>query len=555
MRAIVKEFERRQTEHFSILKKVFTGKNVRQIARQYYKYVPDLKGSPEDLIHAMPGIDRDGIKIAIISHFDLRLAERAIFNAKELAELTGLTEREVEVALQAISLRPGDLETARAEHLFLDNPVWQCPIVDLDGSFFIPIPQMAFSHIHRIMDRLCAEAGLKEQLSKARSRMLENKVEETFRRALPGAEIRSSLKWTLGDQQFETDLLVVIDRTVVIAEAKSNRLTAEGLRGAPDRVRRHVADLVLFPSQQSERLSTLIEGARNGDPIALEVMEQTKLDATQIDNVVRLSVTLDDMSILTSAESDFKALGWVPGDHELAPTILISDLGCIADVLADPLQFLHYLSERSFFQKNFNLLGDELDFLGLYLATGFNLSALQRDDMQLVPSGMSEPLDRYYNGRDAGIHVPKPKMKLSPSFSRILRHLVEKRPPGWTTIGMHLLGCAGPSEQATIERQLDGLRRTVQKTHRHGQLNSLHIQPPDNRKARIIFFAFPAVKRTSMRRDMEQLASEALEDENVHDCIVFGRNTDQWDKPYDTVIFVQSGHGRTNANGEAAHSQ
>src|SRR5690606_15502349 len=131
--------------------------------------------------------------------------------------------------------------------------------------------------------------------------------------------------------------------------------------------------------------------------------------------------------------ADFKAVGWVPADHDLAPTILISDLGCITDILENPLQVLHYLAERSFFQKAFDLLGDELDFLGLYLVTGFNLAAMQRKDMRFVPSGMSAPLDRYYTSRDAGIRLPKPKMILRPTFARIIAHLADKRPSGWTT--------------------------------------------------------------------------------------------------------------------------
>lgn len=546
LRVIVAEFERRQSEHFKTLKKVYTGKNPRQIARHYFKYVPGLQGTPDEFVAAMPGIDRKGMMAVIMSHFDLRLAERATFTAADLAALTGFSEIEITAALQAIALKPGDLGEAKAEYLFLGNPVWERPVVDLGELFFIPIPQMAFSHIHRIMDHLCAEAGLKDQLSEVRSRFLENKLEETFRHALPGADIRPSVKWTAGDQQFETDLLVVIDRTVIIAEAKSNRLTPEGLRGAPDRVRRHVTDMVLAPSLQSARLAQLIENARLGDPAAIQVMKETKLDQSRIDRVIRVSVTLDDLSVLTSAETDFKAVGWVPADHDLAPTILISDLGCITHILDNPLQALHYLAERSFFQKAFDLLGDELDFLGLYLVTGFNLAAIQQTGMRFVPSGMSAPLDRYYNGRDAGIKLPKPKMSLRPTFSQIIDHLANKRPPGWTTMGLHLLACADPSEQALAERKLKELRGIVRKYFRNPQhLNSLQIQPPEDRKARVLFFLFPEVMRATMRTDMEQLAAEVLEDGKVEACVIFGRNIDKWDRPFEAVLLVHADPAKT----------
>lgn len=541
LRVVVAEFERRQSEHFNILKKVYRGKNPSQIARYYFKYVQGLQGTPEEFVAAMAGIDRKGMMAMIMSHFDLRLAERATFTAADLASLTDLPEAEITMVLQAIALEPGDLREVKSEYLFLGNPVWERPVVDLGEIFFIPIPQMAFSHIHRIMDRLCADAGLRDRLSDARSRFLENKLEDIFRRALPGADIRPSVKWTVRDQQFETDLLVIIDRTVVIAEAKSNRLTPEGLRGAPDRVRRHVTDMVLAPSLQSARLAQLIEDAQSGDPAAMQVLKEMDLDQGRIDRVIRLSVTLDDLSTLTSAEADFKAVGWVPAEHDLAPTILISDLECITDILDNPLQVLHYLAERSFFQKAFDLLGDELDFLGLYLATGFNLAAMQRENIRFVPSGMSAPLDRYYTSRDAGIKLSKPKMSLRPTFSRIVNHLVAKRPPGWTTIGLHLLACADPSEQALIERKLAELRGVVRKTFRNPQhLSSLQIQPPEDRKARVIFFLFPEVMRAAMRQDAERLAAEALESGKIETCVVFARCTEQWDKPYDAVLLANS---------------
>lgn len=541
LQAVVAEFERRQSEHFSVLKKVNTGKNTRQMARNYYKYVPGLEGTPDAFVTAMNGASREQVMVMIMSHFDLRLADRATFTSEQLAELTGVSEPEVRAAMKAISLAPGDLASEKPEYLFLTNPVWERPLIDLGESFFIPVPQMAFSHIHRIMDRLCEMASQKVQLSKVRARFLENELVETLKRALPGSEIRSGVKWSIDDQQFETDVLLTIDRTIVIAEAKSARLTQEGLRGAPDRVKRHVTDLVLAPSIQSERLAKLIDDAKSGDAAAMAVATKLELAPDKIDRVIRLSVTLDDMSVLTSAEVELKEAGWVPPDHDLAPALLISDLGCVADILTNPIQVLHYLSERSFFQKVFDLLGDELDFLGLYLVTGFNLAAIQRKEMQFVPSGMSAPLDQYYTSRDAGINIPKPKVKLGKAFTRIIEQLATKRPPGWTTIGLYLLACADPGEQAEVDRKLDELRGMVRKNYRDPKhINSLQIHPPERRKAGVLFFVFPGSRRDSMREDMEQLAAEFLEGTDLDACVLIGKSADRWDAPYEALLLVHS---------------
>lgn len=389
------------------------------------------------------------------------------------------------------------------------------------------------------MDRLCETAGQKERLSNIRARFLENELVETFERALPGAEIRSGVKWSIDEQQFETDVLLTIDRTVVIAEAKSARLTQEGLRGAPNRVRRHVTDLVLAPSVQSERLAKLIDDAKGGDNAAIALAIKLDLAPDKIDRVIRLSVTLDDMSVLTSAEVELKEAGWVPHDHDLAPALQISDLGCVADILSNPIQLLHYLSERAIFQKGFQLLGDELDFLGLYLATGFNLAAIQCKDTQLVPSGMSAAIDRYYTSRDAGITLPKPKMKLGKTFNRIIEHLATKRPSGWTTSGLYVLACADPDEQAAIDRKLSELRSMVRRNYRDPMhINSLQINPPERRKAGVLFFVFPGSRRDRMREDMEQLASEFVVEADHTACVLIAKNADRWETPYEALCLI-----------------
>lgn len=79
--------------------------------------------------------------------------------------------------------------------------------------------------------------------------------------------------WTLGDQQFETDAIVVVDRTLIIAGAKSHRVTPQGLPGAPDRLKRHLTDPLISPSIQSERLAGLVASARAGDPAARTITD------------------------------------------------------------------------------------------------------------------------------------------------------------------------------------------------------------------------------------------------------------------------------------------
>ncbi|WMT75789.1 hypothetical protein [Bradyrhizobium sp. Ash2021] len=539
MHCAVSEYERRQTEHWERFRRVLRGNNPRQIFRLYFKNVPGLVGNAEDMLAAMPGIDLDGAKAAVMAHYDLRLSDFGTFTPDEIAKLSSRPSQVVESAFRAISLSPGALAEAKTEHLFLGNPFWEAPAIDLGTSFFLPMPQAVFSHIHRIMDRLAGDAGLKEAVEKTRSNYLQKKLETTLRAAFPGADVTPGAKWKIGDQIFETDVLVVIDRTVIAAEAKANRLTPEGLRGAPARVKRHVQQMVLAPSVQSERLANLVAKAQSGDTDSISVVAGLGIDPEAVDRVIRLSVTLDDLSVLSSAEGEFKKVGWVPKDHQLAPTVLIADLLCIVEVLDKPLLLLHYLSERAHFQKVHDLLGDELDFLGLYLENGFNF-VLPDKDMLFTVAGMSGPIDRYYDGLDLGIAMPKPKPNLSVFFTQIIDRLNERRPGGWTTVGLHLLGAASPSEQRRIERSLDKLRAMVRKNYREpGHVNSMQIQPSQKHKARVGFYLFPEQLRAEIRRTMEGLSNQALDADGVEAIVLFARSTEKWDLPYEAVLYIK----------------
>lgn len=66
---------------------------------------------------------------------------------------------------------------------------------------------------------LVVPSGPLTALEKTRARYLEEKLEAAFQSALPGADVKAGAKWRKGDQDFEIDLLVAVDRTVIIAVA------------------------------------------------------------------------------------------------------------------------------------------------------------------------------------------------------------------------------------------------------------------------------------------------------------------------------------------------
>lgn len=539
--ALVKEVERRSSQHMSQLAKVFKGNTVEQLVRLYYKHMPGIEGSPEDFLKIVPkGTLPEGVKGRLLSHADLRHLDTMSFTVAQVAELTGKPEAVVKGVLDGLSRKPGDLVGTQVQHLFLANPVWLRPGINFGPGYIFALPQAIFSHINEIIRQLAGAAKLEDTLSDRRAAYLEDKTADVLQTALPTARITKNAKWTVGDTPFETDVIAVVDRTLIIAEAKSHRVTPQGLRGAPDSLKHHLTDLVVNPSIQSERLATLVGSARSGDVSSQAIVARLNIDPQKIDHIVRVSITLDDLSVLSSAEDELKNVGWIPAGHDLAPSLHIADLACIAGILGNEILFLHYFAERFHFQKAFELLGDELDFLGLYLSTGFNLGPTRENFKRMMITGMSEPIDRYYEAQYVGLKVPKPRANLYRVYREIVERLALRKPDGWSTIGIHLLNSASPDEQKKVGQGLQRLRKAVKKNaNAPGRECFMEIIPALDRKATIGFYVYPEAMKPERRKNMEQLAAGALEREEATTCVVFGKNSDRWSEPYEVVLFAQ----------------
>ena len=150
------------------------------------------------------------------------------------------TSRAPRIALRMQSMRywtscrsvPGALDHAEIEKLFMSNPVWTAPCVNVSGQFFLPVPQLLFAYIHRIMNSLASDAGLEKKLQRRRAEYLETKVHETIGKILSGARLTSNATWSFEGKTFETDLIAQVDRTVLIIEAKVRRPHSAGTTGS-----------------------------------------------------------------------------------------------------------------------------------------------------------------------------------------------------------------------------------------------------------------------------------------------------------------------------------
>lgn|GEM_PF-2451721 len=305
-KAMLDLHQKRSSARFQQLQRVFAEQTVRGAVSRYYAlFMPSEDPAP--FLAMLPAEwPLDTVRQRLLAHADTQLARQASYAPDDLAATTGLPAGVVNAVLGALAFAPGALASMDREHLFLGNPVWTVPAIDLGSDYFVPAPQSIFSFIHAIMRRLATTPELKKALERRRAEFLETELAELLAEALPGAQVQSDIAWSLDGRRYQTDVVAKLDRVVVIAEAKSAALTEAALRGAPERVRKHVGELIVEPSQQSLRLAGLIERASGGDADARAILTPFGDDFFDVDEVVRLSVTLDDFSIIASSEPELR---------------------------------------------------------------------------------------------------------------------------------------------------------------------------------------------------------------------------------------------------------
>jgi hypothetical protein len=532
--ALVSLLEDRLNCRFSALQKVFREKKPRRLLEKYFQYFPFLEGTAAEVLEALhEDIGYDGMRSFILGHADLALERIASFNAPEVAAKSGIPVERVFKALSRISLKPGELSAHQTEHIFMDNPVWIRPLVDMGDTFYASAPQVIFSFFDRIARDLADEANIRVNHDRRRASYLEMRVSRLLANAFPGSEVRENQKWSENGVQYETDVLVKLDTCVIIAECKAGFVTGPALRGATERVQRHISELLVAPAMQAERLERLIYEAREGNSAAHETLAPFGLDFSNVQHIARLAITLDDFTVLASSELDLKEAKLIPVDMSLSVTMNLADLEIVLDILQGPTLIFHYLYERRRFQGAVTFFADELDLLGFYLDTGFNIWATEQEKPQLIITGMSAEIDRYYMSRDAGIELPKPAPRLRPYFESLLATVESRRPSGWLSMSTDLLSALSYDEQRRVENGMERLRKEVPRRWRDpNHTCCVFVKPPPIRNCGVMFYVYPPQLRGQRHELAQALATQALQEMSTQRCLIVARNTASWCDPY-----------------------
>lgn len=543
-KAALVDVEQSSSERLQRLFIVLRCQTLAEMVAAFYREPDFVEGDPEEFLRHLPdSVSREQVAMALWAHADRQLVRLMIVDPERIALATGHDRRVVVRVLEQLSRGPGSLSADSIPHFFMSNPVWSAPCINTGVEYLLPMPQLVFSHVHSVMRALLEDLApvVKKKMARTRAEYLEKQVSDLLRKALPAARLHTGIKWTIGPDRYETDVLLILDRTVLIVEAKSAALSAQGLRGAPDRVKRHVQELLIEPAVQSQRLAQVIDAARAGDAVSQRILTPLGIDASAVDQVIRLSITLDDFSILATCEAELKNAGWVPAALTLAPTLNLTDLACVIEILEEPAYILHYLACRGPIQRSTGLLGHELDYLGFYLQTAFGMGDVARPDTVFAIAGMSAPIDHYYTSRDAGVDIPKPQLQLPGTLRRMVLHAQRRGRKGWTTVCLALLDIAYHAGDSLDDCLLSLAQAVTANSDDPEQPRGLAILSASYSDSVVGFYVYPQAGNSTRREDTWQFAQEALAASGKARCVVVGRTLERWHLPYEFTAIVVAG--------------
>ena len=399
------------------------------------------------------------------------------FTVDELARTARVPSHRVAALLKAASLPWGSCQEEFFANPHPTPPILTTPCIECgDYIYLVPVPLSFTWAIRRIVeDTLKArEASGQTHCStayeRARARFTERETLKLFAKAFRHADVFRALKysWVKDGEtiQGELDGLVLADDTAVLVEVKAGVLSPAVRRGAPDRLREQLRDLVGEAHQQALKAR---EFMRSAPTVVFEVEGGTPLRVhpEKLNAFVLVTVSLDPLEIFTTNMNRLVEVGAVaPGDLPWAVSYL--DLVVIADALEFPAQMLHYLKRRQRINElGFVMAHDELDWYGHYLTEGLFFERLAesaaKSNGKFVWNiiGYSKELDAHYmhDERCSGGQPPIPRQPMPESMREMLRELEESRPRGYLQLSLALLDLSWQGRKDFFDAAEDLIRR------------------------------------------------------------------------------------------------
>jgi len=218
--------------------------------------------------------------------------------------------------------------------------------------------------------------------------------------------------------------------------------------------------------------------------------------------------------------------------EELAPSISITDLECVFELLPLEAEKIHYLARRREFEAHLEYEGDELDLLGFYLDNGFNIGDHEYSKELAINMGLkSKELDPYFVGSNEGLSIKRPELAMSKWWRDLISVISSKKKPGWIETCYVLLNTT-KEDQEKFELEFKKLKSLILKGKAEKKHNwILFISGPERRRYVIVGYPYLPVSKD----ERDGIMSQALDDERTQKArgaAIIGINIQRNDYPY-----------------------
>ena len=535
--------------HRRLTAEIMKGKTYNQVMDIYEEIFPVDKMPPDRRTYLWNklGHDLKELKFLFITHADIYLSQLLTFDFPTIATLTKgkISENQIAVIMQKISLKFDDLASYDYEHFLLNNPVHEKPFVQVSEKEVFSTMWTTMTDLSiGILEKFCVENDkLGKKYSEVRAKYLEDEVYRLFKEAFPMAKIYSGSLWPGVDGKlYENDLLVVIDNFTIVVEAKSGQVTAQAKRGAPDRLNKTLKELIEDPSEQALRFIEYLKS--NSVLLSLQKRKGSNniIDATKLQYFIPLGVTLTHLHTMSSnLKLMIQAGVTTKAIEELAPSINLTDLQIIFDLLPLAAEKIHYFQRRREIEANINYMGDELDLLAWYFDKGFNFGKDEEKYGLFEVSSKSKELNNYVIGSANQEKVTKPGLKISKWWRDMLIGMEERQPQSWLANSYILLNIP-VAEQVIFKKQVDRLKKQVQ-TGKAANIHNWILMASAEEKRQFAIAGYCYEQKYFDERDL--IMGDILEDARIANAkgkLVIGMNVQKDHYPYSVMACNLSTH-------------
>lgn len=542
------EVERRSANHFGRMRTVLSARTVSEMIDRAGETFCDSPQKRSELkaFFKSKGATLEQVRYLVTGFFDQQLCDVYLFSLADISDACPSASQEsLRDVLTGWSLSFGELHDEEREHLFMNSPIQARPVVRLDeDTYYVPLLPLLHSFQLELMEGLIRnDAKLWQKYLGRRGKYLEQHAEKVFRQSLPSAQIYHGSLWDdpRTGKTFENDILIVAGSFAIAVEAKAGRVAPSAKRGGLKRIDQTVTRLVAEPAEQGTRFLEFLRSSGGIHRFKTKRGDINEVDLSHVCRFTGISLTLDWIPGEMLCSRDLQRAGLLSDAEHAVPTMCLTDLETIADVLGRQSLLVHYLSRRWEFEQSHEYMGDELDLLVLYLKTGFNLGRLEEDDRPpLMLYGLSSQLNEHQLRDCVNVDLRRMSRPFTEWWSALIDRTEAVDNPFSFELACVLLEFSH-EEQVRFERKFQEIKSSVRRCgNRQGSLDSVvALVGPQHRRTAFVAVACRDLSTEERHGKMGSIGDKVVMQDGATRAVVIAVDVDDVERPYATMAFVE----------------